>query len=137
MATQIIDISPEITQAIAVFPGDVPFTREIGQSFEQGSNFALSSIKSTLHLGAHTDAPNHYHIAGEDIASRDLDYYIGDCQVIEVRLSFSERIRVEHVSTLEVQAPRILFKTESFTNPNQWHEKFNALSAELIDWLAD
>ena len=68
-----IDISPLITPKIAVFPGDTEFSREILLDFKKGHNLLLSTIKSTVHLGAHTDAPNHYHSDGEDISQRDLN----------------------------------------------------------------
>lgn len=37
----------------------------------------------------------------------------------------------------DICAPRILFKTNSFPNPNQWNNDFNALTPELIDYLVD
>ena len=55
----LIDISPLIHPGVAVWPGDVPFSREVALSFAAGHNLELSAIRSTVHVGAHTDAPNH------------------------------------------------------------------------------
>lgn len=101
----------------------------------KGDNLTLSYIKSTVHLGAHTDAPNHYHAKGTSIEKRNLDLYIGKAQVIQVNLPQGSRIRSEHLKT-KIQAPRILFKTLSFPDPNHWNSDFVSLSPELIDFLA-
>ncbi len=69
---QIIDISPTISSQIGVFPGDTPFSRDVLMDFANGDNLVLSTIRSTVHLGAHAVAPNHYHPDGCGIEHRDL-----------------------------------------------------------------
>ena len=132
---KIFDISPEISPNIAVFPGDTQFSRSELMSTKKGEHLTLSSISTTVHLGAHTDAPNHYHQDGCDIASRELDYYIGECQVIELQVPRNNRILPSDIKT-EITSPRILFKTSSFPDPNKWNNDFNALSSELVEFLA-
>lgn len=131
-----IDISPTITPDIAVFTGDTVFSRNILLDFKKNDNLLLSSINSTVHLGAHVDAPNHYNSDGEDIAQRDLNFYIGKCQVIEVSIELGSRIQLRDIEDVEILAPRILFKTNSFPNPYKWTDDFNSLSPELINYLA-
>src|SRR4051794_29879858 len=110
------DISPEISTRTAVFPGDLSFKRNISQDFAQGDHLLLSSIQMTLHIGAHTDAPNHYHPEGQGIGDRALDPYLGACQVISVTLPRGERIRPKDF-TAKITAARVLFKTRSFPDP--------------------
>jgi len=131
----IYDISPVIGPKTAVFPGDQKFNRSISLSFNKGNNLTLSSINSTLHIGAHTDAPIHYHPDGDSIDKRSLDIYIGDTQVIELNLCKKERITPEHIKSTKLLATRVIFKTNSFPNPNQWNDDFNSLSPELIKYL--
>ena len=131
-----IDITPVVSRRTAVFPGDVAFKRNESLSFASGHHLALSSIETTLHIGAHADAPSHYHPSGVSIAERDPMIYIGPSQVIEVRLPRGERIRPVHLGTVAISAPRVLFKSRSFPNPDCWNGDFNSLSPELIDWLA-
>lgn len=131
-----IDISPTINPDIAVFTGDTTFSREILLDFKKKDNLLLSSINSTVHLGAHVDAPNHYHPDGEDIATRDLNFYMGKCQVIEVNIEHGKRIYPQDIENVKILAPRVLFKTNSFPNPYKWNDNFNSLSPELIDYLA-
>ena len=135
MTETIIDISPVISEKLAVFPGDVEFERSITMNFDKGHHLGLSSIKGTVHLGAHTDAPNHYHKDGSGIEKRDLNLYYGQCQVIKVSLPRGERIMPSHIKNISAQ--RVLFKTGSFPDPNNWNEDFNSLSPELIEHLAD
>lgn len=134
----IIDISPLISENIAVFPGDIAFHRHQALSFAKGDHLELSSMTTTLHLGAHADAPNHYHPDGIGIGERELMPYLGPCQVIKVSLKEPmARIRPEHIQDTKILAPRTLFKTGSFPNPEDWVDDFNALSPELIHFLAD
>jgi arylformamidase len=39
--------------------------------------------------------------------------------------------------SVPITAPRVLFYTGSFPDPNQWNSDFAALSPELIAWLHD
>ncbi len=133
--SRLIDISPEITPELAVFPGDTPFSNPIVLDYSSGSHFRLSSLNTTPHLGAHADAPLHYHQRGVGISERDLSYYYGPCQVIEVSLKPNERILPETLKGKKIVAERVLFKTKSFTDFNRWRDDFNALSPQLIDFL--
>lgn len=130
----LIDISPLISPRIGVWPGDTPFDREMVMSFEQGQNLDLSTIRSTLHLGAHADAPNHYHATGIGIGERSLDFYYGPCQVITADISRGERIFPKDLQG-EIHSPRVLIKTGTFPDPDNWVEDFAACSATLIDHL--
>lgn len=130
------DISPLISERTAVFPGDQPFKREVALDFARGDNLVLSNILSTVHIGAHTDAPSHYHRDGRTIEERDLSMYIGRCQVISVKLPRGERIRPEHLAGRKIEASRVLFHTGSFPNPDHWNGDFNSLSPELVEMLA-
>lgn len=129
-----IDISPLLHSKTAVFPGDTLFTHTVNMSIKAGDNIDLSDIKTTLHIGAHADAPSHYHQNGVTIEHRNLSLYMGAAQVIEVRLPRGARIGIKDLSG-EVLAPRVLFKTNSFPDPDLWNEDFNALSPELIEHL--
>ena len=133
--SEIIDISPLISEKTAVFPGDKTFERKVAMDFDKGHHFGLSSIDTTVHIGAHTDAPNHYHQDGSGIEKRNLELYMGKCQVLEVALKPGERILPHHIEQYDINTTRVLFKTNSFTDPNLWHDNFNSLSPELVDFL--
>jgi arylformamidase len=130
------DISPLISERIAVFPGDEPYIRKTSRDF-QSHNIGLSSIHSTVHLGAHVDAPNHYSPNGVGIDQVNLSYYFGDCQVIHLPVRHPDcRLTVADFQQQTITAPRVLIATHSFLNPDHWVDDFMALSPEVIDFLA-
>ena len=130
------DISPELSTKTAVFPGDTPFSRTVALDFKKGDHLTLSAISTTLHVGAHTDAPNHYHADGGDIASVAIEKYLGLAQVIEVPNHPGARITWKDLNVSELHAPRVLLKTLSFPNLNSWNNDFMSLSPELVHELA-
>ena len=136
MSERMIDISPLISERIGVWPGDVAYRRSITCRLEDGDSVGLSSIQTTLHLGAHTDAPNHYRQGAGGIESRDLERYYGPCQVLNVCLPRGARILPEHI-TEPITASRVLFCTNSFPDPNSFNSDFNSLSPELVAFLHD
>jgi arylformamidase len=131
----LIDISPIIDVSIKVWPGDTPFGHTVNLDIEKGSNITLSHIQTTVHVGAHADAPNHYLPGGEDIASRRLDYYLGLCNVIGVRVGRGECIYPEDVDLAGITAARVLFRTGTFPDPSRWNDDFASLSPELVHAL--
>jgi arylformamidase len=131
----LIDISPVIDASIAVWPGDTPYVRTINMDLAAGENLTLSDIRSTVHVGAHADAPSHYVAAGEDIASRNLHYYVGPCVVLHVEDVRGRRILPEDVKGKRVLATRVLFRTGTFPDPRSWNDDFASLSPELVDHL--
>lgn len=131
---RILDISPTLHPGIAVFPGDTPYSREVALSILAGDNIELSSVRTTVHVGAHTDAPNHYAADGEGIDTRPLELYYGPCEVRTVDLPRGSRVRPKDLIRPPL-APRFLLRTRSMPDPDLFNEDFVALSAELIDWL--
>ena len=101
-----------------------------------GDHLELSSIRTTVHLGAHADAPSHYIKGGQGIGERSLDYYYGPCQVMEVGTAPGQRILPGDLKGA-LQAPRLLLKTGSYRDPQSFHEGFTSLSPELVDHAHD
>jgi len=134
--TNLIDISPLVSEQIGVWPGDVPYRHDVSLHIDAGDNLTLGAMHTTFHVGAHADAPSHYSPGGQPIAERDLSLYYGPCQVMEVALARRERIRPEHLVT-RVSCARLLFKTGSFPDPTDFGHDFNALSPELVDFVAE
>ena len=130
----LLDISPVLSARLAVWPGDTPFGLETQPGHEQGDGAPLGSLRSTLHAGAHADAPCHVQRGGRGIHAVDLDPYFGPCEVMEVRLAPGACIRPEHLPS-PPRAPRVLFKTGSNPDPTRFAENFVALSPELIHHL--
>ncbi len=139
----IIDISPRVSTRLAVFPGDVPLSREVMFDMKRGDALTLSALKATVHLGSHADAPSHYSRDGRTIEQQPLELYWGRCEVVGVRRgaeSASQRVAREHLdvpTTWAPSSPRLLIATGSYPNPDSWNADFLALEPAFVDWLAD
>lgn len=118
-----------------MFPGDTPFQRSVAMDFKRGDHLELSSIQTTLHIGAHADAPSHYSSHGKSIEECPLETYFGLCQVIDLS-SHNGEITIEKLLPIEIITTRILFKTQSFQNIHRWQTEFSYLSKELVEFLA-
>ena len=130
----IFDISPPITDALGVWPGDTPPSREVLLDMSRGANLTLSTLRSTVHLGAHADGPNHYGRDAPGIEARSLDDYLGPCQVIRVAVGRGRRIGVDDLPG-PIVAERVLFATGTYPDPNRFNTDFAGLAPELIPHL--
>ena len=128
------DITPLVSSALAVWPGDTPPSREVLMDMARGDALTLSTLRGTVHLGAHADAPSHYGDAAPSIEARPLDLYLGVCQVIQVRAERGRRLGLEDLGS-EIEAERVLLVTGTFPDPARWNEDFAALEPDLVDAL--
>lgn len=133
--SMIYDITPVISERLRVWPGDTPPSREVLLDMKAGANLTLSTLHSTVHLGAHADAPSHYGLDAPSIESRSFSYYLGPCQVIRVEVAPGARIPPGAVP--RVAAERVLLATGTFPDPTVFNEDFAALSPELVERLAE
>lgn len=133
---RLIDISPRLSPRTAVWPGDTALSREVLVDIDDGAHLDLSTLRTTVHIGAHADGPRHYRRGASDIAGRDPSRYLGPCQIVAVDVGRGQRILPAHI-TVEITAPRVLFKTGTMPDPDVWNDDFAALSPELVAWLAE
>ncbi len=130
----IYDITPAVSPGLAVWPGDTPPTREVLMDMRRGDPLTLSTLRSTVHLGAHADAPSHYGAEAQTIDERPLETYLGPCHVIRVETERGRRLPAETLRG-RLGAERVLFATGTYADPQAFNEDFAALSPELIDAL--
>jgi arylformamidase len=141
---KIIDITPAITPELCVWPGDTPPSREVLMDMQRGDNLTLSTLRATVHLGAHADGPNHYGKDAPSIDQRSLNYYIGLCRVVRVNVARGKRVSLTDVEAAlrsssagspDIGAERVLIATGTFPDPYHWNSDFAALEPSLVDWL--
>ncbi len=130
----IYDISPTISDRTKVWPGDTPVSREVLCDMGLGDNLTLSTLRSTVHLGAHADAPSHYGAEAASIEAVDLARYVGDCRVVHVDVGRGERVSVEMVGSVK-DVSRVLIATGTYPDSAVFNEDFAALAPELVDHL--
>ena len=130
----IYDITPPITEALAVWPGDTPLSREVLLDMAKGDNLTLSTLHATVHLGAHADGPNHYGSDARSVGEQSLEIYIGPCQVFHVDVKRSARVELSHIDQ-QIETERVLLATGSYPDPRKFSEDFAGLSPALVDDL--
>lgn len=132
------DISPPITQRLGVWPGDTPVSRRVLCDMRRGDNITLSTLTATVHLGSHADGPCHYGTDAPGVGEMQLDRYLGPCHVINAKIRRGERVAPAHLE-LPVRGivhPRVLIRTGTFPDPENWNADFGALSTDLVAMLA-
>jgi arylformamidase len=133
---RLLDISPLVSERLPVWPGDTPYRRTVRTSFENGDSSLASSIETTLHVGAHADAPGHTLWGAGTIDEQPLAAYYGPCRVVRVRVPEGGRVAPEDLPA-ELGAPRLLIRTDSFPGPERFGTRFAGLSPGLAPWLAE
>ena len=131
------DISPPLSSATAVFPGDTPFSIE--RTWHQGPDCPVNVSRVTMstHSGAHADAPLHYDAGGVDAATVPLRAYLGPCRVVHLAPG---RDRIEPADLhghLEPASPRLLVRTTPRAVIDRFPAAFPTVSPEAINLLAD
>ena len=128
------DITPPVTEKLKVWPGDTPPWREVLLDIDKGDNITLSTLHATVHLGAHADGANHYGAGADGIGERELDFYLGPCQVMHVDVERGSRVAISNLKS-EIHAGRLLLATGTFPDPDNWNEDFAGLEPDLVDHL--
>ncbi|MBY6051784.1 arylformamidase [Cytobacillus firmus] len=129
-----IDISQPLTNAIAHWPGDTPFSYETAFSKEQTGSVNIGRITTSLHTGTHVDAPFHFNDKGEKILDLDIELYIGPARVIDV--SAYEAVDSEVLKKFDLEgAERVLLRTAVPNNSEVFPNRIPELTPDMADYL--
>lgn len=133
--SRIVDISPPIDGQLAVWPGDTRPHREVLMDLRRGDTVTLSTLRATVHLGAHADAPSHYGRDAPAIDVQPLETYVGPCQVVRVDTRPGRVVEPADLQH-EIRAPRVLIATGTFPDATEFRTDFAALTPALVQHLA-
>ncbi len=134
--SHLYDLSPAVSPRLQVWPGDTAPSREVLLDMHRGDNLTLSTVRTTVHAGAHADAPSHYGREAPTIEAADLSVYLGTCVVVRVDARPATRIGPASLPA-DLRAERVLIATGTFPDPERFDTRFAALDPALVDWLAD
>lgn len=131
------DISPPVSEASPVFPGDTPYQQRFVATIGPGCPVNVSAITLTPHVGAHADAPLHYDNEGAPIGAVDLAPYLGRCRVIHCigRGPLIEWQHLEHA--LGNLPPRVLVRTYEHAPLDRFDTQLAAYASATLERLAD
>ena len=135
---EVFDISPSVSGDLGVFPGDTSFGLTNQLDFDKGHNLRLNTVTTTLHIGAHVDAPCHYVQNGSAMGAVSLRPYLGAALVITAHVKPGTRVGIDDLDPkwINQQIPtRILIRTNSFKDPCQWNSDFCALEPSLVHFF--
>lgn len=130
------DISPAISPATPVWPGDTPVSVERVWRIEAGSPVNVARLTLSPHTGAHADAPLHYDAHGVPIGAVPLDAYLGPCRVIDCRGAAPLVTPEQIAGALAGAPPRVLLRTYAAAPQDAWDSAFCAVAPAAIDLLA-
>lgn len=133
---RLIDISPILSESTPVWPGDTPLSRRWLTRLQDGSNIDLSTLTTTVHIGAHADAPSHYAHGAPTIDKVSLEPYIGPCVVVDAR--GCAQVLPEHcAAAIKEGARRILFKTRSQREGHHFETQFASFSPQAVEVMGE
>jgi arylformamidase len=129
------DISPTVSPASPIFPGDEPFSLRWTARLSPDCPVNLSALTMSPHVGAHADAPLHYAADAASAAEVDLDPYLGPCRVIHA-IGCGPLIRIADLAHAAVDLPpRVLVRCCDKAD-EVWNPDFTAYAPETVEWLA-
>lgn len=134
---RLYDISRTISPALAVWPGDTPFTFEHMLRAEDGASVNLTTITLSPHTGSHADAPYHVLAEGAHPAELPLERYIGPAHVITISREHGGIVPDDFAGRELSGLERLLIHTWVSDLPDdRWPDDFPYPTVELADWLA-
>lgn len=125
---KLYDISHSISEDLAVWPGDSPFSRKWDAKLREGDNLNQSTLKFGAHVGTHADSFYHLNELTSKIDEMPLEIYLGLAQVITVK---SESVQVADLKNVDFEVvKRVLFKTSSNSDPTIFNNDFTYISSD-------
>ncbi|NYT81168.1 arylformamidase [Alcaligenaceae bacterium] len=133
---QLWDISPPVSAASPVFPGDTPYRQSWSAEIGPQCPVNVSAITLSPHVGAHADAPLHYSTEGTSAGRMGLAPFLGPCRVIHA-MHGGPLIRIRDLDPfMDGAPPRILVRTAQRAQTERWDDRFAAYAPETVEYLA-
>lgn len=134
--SKIWDLTQTIHPDLEAWPGEPKFSKVESAVISESCPVNVGVYTMSAHTGTHADSPYHYDKDGLDMASCNLETFIGKCQLIDVTSS-EELVRLKDLKHVDWKHPeRVLLRTYT-SFPSEWNENFNGVDPSVIDYLAD
>ncbi|WP_188455169.1 arylformamidase [Virgibacillus oceani] len=130
-----IDITQPLTNDIAHWPGDTPFSFELACTKKETGSVNIGQITSSVHMGTHVDAPFHFDDNGTTIDQLDVNIYIGKAAVIDVSHVTNITPKLLEGYKWEDDVTRILLRTSLPNNPKRFPKELPVLDPAIAPFL--
>jgi arylformamidase len=128
------DISRPIHTGMPVWPGDTAAEFKLVATIPEGSSCNVGRLHLSVHTGTHADAPFHYNQTGAKIDAVPAETYVGPARVVDIRGHAT--ITIALLSAHDFSAtPRVLFKSDTWTDPAVFPATWPLLAADVPAWL--
>jgi arylformamidase len=134
----LIDISRPLFTGSPHWPGDTPTELSLLVRIADGASCNVGRLSLSVHNGTHADAPFHYHPRGATVDALPLEGYLGPARVIDARgCATLTSALFDGLTPAELAAtPRILFRTDTWPDPDVFPATWPLLDRTLPAWLA-
>ena len=139
---KVIDISRALTDEIAPWPGDVAFRLQRNGKIPEGSSVNIGMISMSLHNGTHADARFHFEDDGWTMEEANLETYFGPAVVADLSANFRDGAMpqmtiddLESIGDALKDAPRLLLKTNVWSDSRVFPAQIPTIAAEVPAWL--
>jgi arylformamidase len=137
MSQRIFDISRTINPALAVWPGDTPFSAEVMLDMSEGASVNLSTLTLSSHTGTHADAPYHFDHNDLTIDKVSLEAYVGPATVVTVQHEAGSLTPIDFPDLAWDKVERLLVHSPASAKPAaEFPAEFVYPSPELADYMA-
>ena len=129
------DISRPVYTGMPVWPGDTPAEFKLVATIPGGAACNVGRLRMSVHAGTHADAPFHYNEAGVAMDAVPVDTYLGPARVVDIR--GQSMITTALLSAHDFAGtPRVLFKSDTWTDAANFPATWPLLAADVPAWLA-
>lgn len=132
---KIHDITRPLFTGVPVWPGDTPATFEFANTMAGGYAANVGRWRLSAHTGTHADAPYHYNDAGAKLDELDPALFVGPAVLVDIR--GEQLLTPALLSAHDVGgAPRVLFRSDTWTDLRAFPTKWPLFAPETPAWLA-
>ncbi|MEN9813271.1 MAG: arylformamidase [Verrucomicrobiota bacterium] len=134
----LIDISRPLYPGAPHWPGDRATAFHLNARIAEGSSCNVGELRLSVHNGTHADAPFHYNDRGATIDALDLARFVGPARVIDARgrAALTAELLADLGDAEFRAAPRLLFRTDAWGDPDRFPAEWPLLDPALPAWLA-
>ncbi|MGW9129171.1 arylformamidase, partial [Paenibacillus chitinolyticus] len=112
------------------------FQYEVSWPKSDSGSVNVGKLTMSIHTGTHVDAPFHFDDEGRKITDLDLNLYVGQAKLVDVAGRTS--IGADDLADVDLTGiTRLLLRTSSWSDPNQFPESICYLRPDLAPFLAE